>query len=397
MCAEVIGKGANGVVFKGQAVSSGKVCAIKIQSITGNKLEKIEREMKHHKEAGSLYGERIALNDAGVKQHLSMQSFVPGASLQDKHAFFGGNPNSIFTFDAFKEFVLSKTPDSEEQGNQLFDRIDYLKFRLAPYLQLAHEIKDNIAKGKIHRDIKEGNVVFSESGKTRLVDFGGVVQSGTPEKVNEGTPYYMPGGLDALARARESHQYTGEEDIHALGVMLKIVLESEFEGKLPDKLYNELQSLVDSTQYTIDPKAEKKTRHEVLGKMDNIIQNLEKLQDYILLMKPVDLSLLTNDEMERHLRAYERLKDSGLEVKFDVHIANPLALVNGAAAEELVRKRLAMQEVPQKPEPSESAKKPIPSNTIKSMTSQFLSFKRKALSLREPPDPVLKKPKSKPK
>ncbi len=77
------------------------------------------------------------------------------------------------------------------------------------------------ARGVVHRDIKPGNILISNQGQIKLVDFGvasihdDLQDSLTKEGMTLGTPAYMP-----PEQFHNSHAVDKRADVYAVGVML---------------------------------------------------------------------------------------------------------------------------------------------------------------------------------
>ena len=106
------------------------------------------------------------------------------------------------------------------KGQQLFEKITAQENQTlhehvaATYMKsLFQAINHCHAQGIIHRDIKSENIMITDSGSVRLIDFGLSKASKKNLKTIAGTPYYMaPEVLDG--------NYGQKADIWSLGVLL---------------------------------------------------------------------------------------------------------------------------------------------------------------------------------
>lgn len=71
------------------------------------------------------------------------------------------------------------------------------------------------SQGKIHRDVKAGNILLTENGTVKLADFGSASLS-CPANSFVGTPYWM---APEVILAMEEGHYDGKADVWSLGIM----------------------------------------------------------------------------------------------------------------------------------------------------------------------------------
>jgi serine/threonine protein kinase/formylglycine-generating enzyme required for sulfatase activity len=132
------------------------------------------------------------------------------------------------TYYLAMEFVQGRTlEDVAREGVNQHDAVRYVHM-VANALNLAH--RSNI----IHRDIKPANVMVNEEDVAKLMDFGLVRDTGTPEGAEDGSQLTMAGFVMGTPSYMPIEQWQGEgvdhrSDIYALGVTLFVLLT----GKMP--------------------------------------------------------------------------------------------------------------------------------------------------------------------
>lgn len=68
--------------------------------------------------------------------------------------------------------------------------------------------------GRIHRDVKAGNILLTENGTVKLADFGSASIK-CPANSFVGTPYWM---APEVILAMDEGQYDGKVDVWSLGI-----------------------------------------------------------------------------------------------------------------------------------------------------------------------------------
>lgn len=178
------GRGSYGSVYKARVKESGEIVAIKVISLSEQEdLESIQKEINmlrdcDHPNVVKYFGSWRAADSLWIAME-----YCAGGSLSDV----------MHACDApLEETVIS-----------------YVCCETLAGLAYLH------ALGRIHRDIKCGNILLTESGEVKLADFGVAAQlTSTLSKRNTfiGTPHWM-----APEVIQASH-YDGKVDVWALGI-----------------------------------------------------------------------------------------------------------------------------------------------------------------------------------
>ena len=107
----------------------------------------------------------------------------------------------LFFFNKKKIFTVHKKPLKEDEiaaiCNDALNGLEYL-----------HSL------GKIHRDVKAGNILLTENGTVKLADFGSASMN-SPANSFVGTPYWM---APEVILAMEEGHYDGKVDVWSLGI-----------------------------------------------------------------------------------------------------------------------------------------------------------------------------------
>ncbi|MCG8608042.1 protein kinase [bacterium] len=196
-----LGEGGMGVVYKAEDTKLERTVALKFLSLTSIGNEEKKRFKREAKAAASLNHPNIAtvfaIDEADGQFFIAME-FIEGQSLEDIVGTNGGSPMKI-------------------------DRaIDYAT-QIAAGLQAAHE------KGIVHRDIKSANIMITDKGVVKIMDFG-LAKLANRSKMTQlgttlGTAAYMS---PEQARGEEADN---RSDIWSLGVVLYEMIS----GQLPFK------------------------------------------------------------------------------------------------------------------------------------------------------------------
>jgi len=183
-----IGRGGMGVVYKGTQITLDRTVAIKMLA---SHLADADSSARFQREALTLA--RLA------------------------------HPNIILIYDVEEfqgsQFIIMEYVDGGSLGDTLgrtpvlpAERVVQVMAPVLGGLAAAHQ------KGIIHRDIKPDNILFTESGRPKLTDFGIAHMRGAHSKTRTGvmlgTPYYM-----SPEQAR-GQKVTPAADIYAAGVLM---------------------------------------------------------------------------------------------------------------------------------------------------------------------------------
>jgi tRNA A-37 threonylcarbamoyl transferase component Bud32/tetratricopeptide (TPR) repeat protein len=199
-----LGRGAMGIVYKGEDPLIGRTVAIKTIRMEAfhkphEQAEATQRFIREAQSAGNLsHSNIVTIYDVGQSEgttYIAME-YIEGKSLDMLIAMK-------------KEHTL--------------DDIITLISQIASALDYAHE------KGVVHRDIKPGNILIDNSGRPHIVDFGiARISSSTLTQTGTtlGTPNYM--SPEQVAGRKVDHR----ADIFALGAILYELLtfEKPFSG-----------------------------------------------------------------------------------------------------------------------------------------------------------------------
>ena len=141
---EKLGEGGMGVVYKAEDTKLERTVALKFLSLTSIGDEEKKRFKREAKAAASLNHPNIAtihaIDEVDDQTFIAME-YIEGQSIEELVAADGGKPMPI-------------------------DKaIDYAT-QTAAGLQAAHK------KGITHRDIKSANIMITEDGQVKIMDFG---------------------------------------------------------------------------------------------------------------------------------------------------------------------------------------------------------------------------------
>lgn len=214
----VLGQGGTGVVYKAKHQSLGRELALKVLR---------KKEGKRGEQArGRFY---VEAQSVGLLQH---DNIVAG--------FAAGTSDDGYFFIA-SELLHGRTLDDllhEKQALNLEEFADLL-FSVLAGLEFAH------SKGVVHRDIKPGNIFLTESGETKIVDFGIAYRLEDPGLEPPRKKITGPGAYVGTAAYMSPEQARGKSvdqrsDIYSCGVLIYRCLC----GKLPFEADTALKQMV---------------------------------------------------------------------------------------------------------------------------------------------------------
>lgn len=254
-----IGRGAMGVVYEAFDPFVQRTVAIKVMHSSGNMEPATVQKLReaffaevysagrmHHPSVISVY-------DAGQEDDLNyiVMEFVDGSTLQ--------------------EYV---TGDRSLSPNQVVDVI----YQCAKGLDYVHR------EGVIHRDLKPGNIMLSNDGEVKIMDFSiahvDVGFEGHDTEV-QGSPMYMP-----PEQLSEERRLVAQSDIYSLGAVMYALL-----AKRPPFKASSLESLIYKIS-NLDPEPIAELNPEVPR---HIIEIVEKAMQKIIYNRYETAYLLARD------------------------------------------------------------------------------------------------------
>lgn len=232
---EPLGKGGMGVVYKAEHRMMGRTVALKvIDERFINNRQAIERFRNEVQAAGQLNHPNIVraydAEQAGNLHFLAME-FVDGISLA--------------------ELIDRKGPLSADQAGNVVRKVCH---------GLQHAAKHKM----VHRDIKPQNIMVTQDGKVRILDFGLARLARSDQVDFEAQPEAMQRTADALThvglvlgtpdyiapeQARDAHQIDIRADIYSLGCTLYFLLT----GRPPFPEGTVMQKMVAHMDQTPEP------------------------------------------------------------------------------------------------------------------------------------------------
>ena len=90
------------------------------------------------------------------------------------------------------------------------------------FLDTAMALEDVANAGYVHADMKPNNILFTDDGRTRIIDFGQAVKRGTVKPRMSGTPGYV------APEQPRCEAITDRTDVFNLGATMYRLLTSQF-------------------------------------------------------------------------------------------------------------------------------------------------------------------------
>jgi len=195
---EEIGRGGMGVIYKARARKTGKLVAIKIllkkRNTFDEDLKRFQREAKFAMELN--HPNIVKTHSVGVVKgnYYIITDYIKGETLQERMM-----RTSITTWEACR-----------------------IIHEVAAGLEYAHN------KGILHRDLKPGNIMITENGGVKILDFGLAKHiDSTTRLTATGTVMGTPAYMSPEQAAGENRLLSGRSDIYSLGVILYEMLTGE--------------------------------------------------------------------------------------------------------------------------------------------------------------------------
>jgi serine/threonine-protein kinase len=142
--------------------------------------------------------------------------------LEAKAAGKLNHPNIVTTFDYGEQDGLAYLAMELLEGTDLRSRLMEESVAPAEAVEIARQVAEGLAyaheRGVVHRDVKPGNIMLSEQGQAKIMDFGLARMRAADHKTSTGmvlgTPRYMsPEQISGLPIDQRS-------DIFSLGIVL---------------------------------------------------------------------------------------------------------------------------------------------------------------------------------
>lgn len=209
----IIGYGSYGMVFRGRDVLSGGPVAIKILK-------------------SECYGDDFIESQWAREQDLAARLNIPGSPT----GYASGNEELHGSRVSFLVTELVEGQNLKDWRRELKERPDHQTI-----MDILRGLVDTLCQleeiGVIHRDIKPGNIMISESGAIKVMDYGlHRFDDDPPDRSDKmvGTPQYMPPEFISGAEGDFS------SDIYSLGLTLYFVIEGKapFIGKTVAEVLN---------------------------------------------------------------------------------------------------------------------------------------------------------------
>ncbi len=229
--AAVLGQGGMGVVYLALQDKPAREVALKVVR-PGYATERMLRRFELEAEVlGRLLHPGIAqIYEAGVWANPERQRRAAGAP--DLPAGFDQPPIPFFAMELVKGVPLTRFAEEKKLGTR--QRLE-LVAKVCDAVQHAHQ------KGVIHRDLKPGNILVTEEGQPKILDFG--VARATDWDIQQTTMETDVGAIIGTIPYMSPEQVGGDpaeldtrSDVYALGVIAYELLV----GRLPHDLHRKM-------------------------------------------------------------------------------------------------------------------------------------------------------------
>ncbi len=272
-----LGEGGMGVVYKAEDTKLERIVAIKFlpHHIAAN-VEERERFKIEAKAAAALNHPNIAtiyaIEEVDSEMFIVME-FIEGKELRE---VIDTPLNPPSRGDLARSPHLAHSPLEGGQGGVL-----PIENCLSYAAQIAEGLKAAHAKGITHRDIKSSNIMVTESGQVKIMDFGLAKMGGdvhlTKTGMTLGTAAYMS---PEQARGEVVDQRT---DIWAFGVVLYEMLTGQlpfrgvYEAAMMYSILNEDPPPISSLRHEVPPVLEAIAHKALAKKVDERFQHIEEV------------------------------------------------------------------------------------------------------------------------
>ncbi len=262
---EKLGEGGMGVVYKAEDTKLKRIVAIKF----------LPRQIAASEEERERF--KIEAQAAAALNHPNIATI---------HAIEEVEDEMFIVMEFIEGEELKKKVTSEQLS---VNRVIAIASQIAEGLKAAH------AKGVIHRDIKSNNIMVTESGRVKIMDFGLAKISGSSHLTKDhstlGTAAYM-----------SPEQVRGEAVDHRTDIWsFGVVLYEMMTGQLPFK-GEKLPAIVFSILMN-EPKPLAQLRGEIPGEFEQIVNRM--------LAKDADKRYQRVDEMLEGLAAFKKKFETG--------------------------------------------------------------------------------------